>query len=202
MTCLVCLLLLAVIMDLKSYKISNYLIIFGLISGILFNFYEYGWASVSNSFFGILLPILLLFSLFIIKALGAGDIKLFSVVGSFYGITYVFKSIVAAFIIGAAMSLIYLIKYRLVFYRLHHLATYIQFIISIYPRQGVFEKNIVQSSELNKLQDTQLGIKKKIEPYYDRKRDGNQGAIHFSVAIFGAVLAQIFFDFIRFLKIF
>lgn len=181
-------------MDLKSYKISNHLIIFGLIIGILFNFFEYGWTSISISFLGILLPILLLFPLFLIKALGAGDIKLFSVLGSFYGVTYVFKIIVAAFIIGAVMSLVYLIKYKQVFYRLHYLVTYFQTIIFNASRQGVTEKNskaIFGDSELNAQQENQMGIKRKIEPYYDRKRDGNQGVIHFSFAILGAVLVLL-----------
>ncbi len=178
MTCLVCLLLLAVIMDFKSYKISNPLIIIGLILGILFNFYEYGWTSISIWFCGILLPILLLFPLFLMKALGAGDIKLFSVIGCFYGLTYVLKSIVAAFFIAAVMSIIYLIKYRQVFYRLHHLVNYIQ---------------TISSKHLSVWQNTETGVKKEIEPYYDRKRDGYQGVIHFSAAILAAILLQLIF---------
>lgn len=168
MTCLVCLLLLAVRMDLKSYKISNYLILCGLVPGILFNFLKYGWTGISLWFPGILLPVLLLFPLFLIKALGAGDIKLFSLIGSFYGTSYVFKSIVTAFVLGAVMSLIYLIKYRQVFYRFHYLITYIQTTISSHTG-------------------------KEIKPYYDRKKDGDQGVIHFSVAILGAILLQILF---------
>ena len=126
MACLVCLLLLAVIMDLRSYKISNHLILTGIITGILFDVYEYGRTGIRLWLPGILLPVILLFPLFIIKVLGAGDIKLFSVIGSFYGTSYVLKSIAAAFILGAVMSLIYLIKYRLVFYRFRHLFNYIR----------------------------------------------------------------------------
>jgi len=95
MACLVCLLLLAVRMDLRSYKISNHLILIGIITGFLFDVYEYGQAGISLWLPGILLPVILLFPLFIIKALGAGDIKLFSVIGSFYGAAYVLKSIAA-----------------------------------------------------------------------------------------------------------
>lgn len=126
MACLVCLLLLAVITDLRSYKISNHLILTGIITGILFDLYEYGQAGISLWLPGILLPVILLFPLFLIKALGAGDIKLFSVIGSFYGAAYVLKSIAAAFILGAVMSLIYLLKYKMVFSRFRHLFNYIR----------------------------------------------------------------------------
>lgn len=171
MTCLVCLLLLAVIMDLKSYKISNYLILTGVFTGFIFHLFEHGRAGISLCFFGMIVPIVILFPLFIIKALGAGDIKLFSVIGSYMGIIYVFKSIAAAFIIGAVMSLIYLIRYRQVFYRFHSLFCYIQTVISNFTGQ----------------EKTREGIK----PYYDRKRDGNKGVIHFSIPILGAVLLQV-----------
>ncbi len=113
-------------MDLRSYKISNHLILTGIITGILFDFYEYGQAGISSWLPGILLPVILLFPLFLIKVLGAGDIKLFSVIGSFYGAAYVLKSIAAAFILGAVMSLIYLLKYKMVFSRFRHLFNYIR----------------------------------------------------------------------------
>jgi prepilin peptidase CpaA len=173
MTSLVCLLLLAVILDLKSYKISNYLILTGVFSGIFFQYYECGWAGISLCFLGIIVPILLLFPLFIIKALGAGDIKLFSVIGSYMGIFYVFKSIAAAFIIGAVISLIYLLRYGQVFRRFHYLFCYIQTVISNFTDQGI--------------------NREAIKPYYDRKRDGYKGIIHFSIPILGAVILQVIF---------
>ncbi len=196
MTCLVCLLILAVIMDFKSYRISNHLIIFGLILGFLFNFFEYGWTSISLWFSGVLLPILILFPLFLIKALGAGDIKLFSVIGCFYGTAYVFKSAVAAFLIAAVMSLIYLLKHRRDFYRLHHLVTYIQTVRPnyLYKRGKVkITEPIGRHSELNSHRDMGTEVNKKPEPYYFGEYDGNQGSIHFSPAILAAVLLQTIF---------
>ncbi|QHQ60251.1 hypothetical protein Ana3638_05205 [Anaerocolumna sedimenticola] len=101
-------------MDLKSYKISNLIITFGLILGFIMNYSEQGWTSLSLCFFGMLLPVLLLFPLFLMKALGAGDIKLFSVVGCFCGAANVYHSIGAAFVIAAFLSMLHLIKHRYV----------------------------------------------------------------------------------------
>jgi len=174
MTCLVCLLVLAVIRDIKSCRISNYLIVFGLIVGILFHHFENGWTSISIWGPGILIPVLFLFPLFLLKALGAGDIKLFSVIGCFYGTAFVIKSVGAAFLIAAVMSFIYLIKHRLVFQRLHYLVTYIQTITSNYYNKrlkGKTEETICRFSDLS----LQLGV------------------IHFSPAILTAVLLQLIF---------
>ncbi len=194
MTCLVCFLVLAVIMDMKSYRINNHLIIFGLVFGSLFHFGEYGWTSISLWLFGILLPVLFLFPLFLIKALGAGDIKLFSVIGCFYGITYVYKSVMAAFIIAAFLSLIYLIRNKQVFLRLHHLVSYIRNVKSQYLfKKTKTKESVYQNPEYGVNQDTQSGAENKPEPYYDRERDGSQGIIHFSPAILISVLLQVIF---------
>lgn len=175
MICLICLLLLAMHKDFKSYKISNHLILSGFIIGLIFNLYEAGWMGVVIWFLGVMIPCILLFSLFLLKVLGAGDIKLFSVVGGFYGTSFVLKSILVAFIIAALMSVIHLVKYKQVFYRLHYLVNYIQ---TAYQRDNLSHQGI---------------NKKKIVPYYDVKRDGYDGVIHFSVAILAATLIQVLF---------
>lgn len=129
--------------------------------------YENGWTGVPMFFFYIFLPILLLFPLFLIKGLGAGDIKLFSVIGSFYGAGFCLKSIAAAFFAAGILSVIHLIKYKQVFYRFRYLISYLKSVFFIF--QG--------GSKLNKLPN-----------YYDVERDGYQGVIHFSVAILVSVI--------------
>jgi prepilin peptidase CpaA len=177
LACLVVLLLLAVWKDLNSYKISNQLILIGIIIGFLFNLFETAWTGVVIWFGGIFLPVILLIVLFLFKVLGAGDIKLFSVVGGFFGASYVVNSIVIAFFAAAVLSLIQLIKYKQVRYRFHYFISYIQKMIQInqFTKQGI--RNF------------------KIIPYYDIERDGYKGVIHFSAAILSAVLIQTFFHF-------
>ncbi len=177
MTCLIFLLLLAVWMDIKSFKVSNRLILGGIIIGLVFNLYEVGWFGIIKSFCGIMAPIVLLFFLFLFKVLGAGDIKLFSVIGSFFGITYVLHAIVISFFFAGILSVIHLIKYRQVFDRLQYLVDYFQ---TTYLKYSIGKK----------------GIKRiQIVPYYDLKRDGYKGVIHFSIAIFSAVLIKVLLQF-------
>ncbi len=166
--------LFAVLKDMKSFKISNHFILIGIILGFLINVSEAGRTGLVTCFCGVLTPVILLFLLFLIKVLGAGDIKLFSVAGAFYGTSFVLKTILIAFLFGAVMSVIHLIRHRLVFCRLRHFIRYIQVIYKKYtvPQQGAGRFEIL--------------------PYYDLARDGYQGVIHFSIAIFLAVSAQIF----------
>jgi prepilin peptidase CpaA len=171
LVCLVCLLSLATYKDLTSYKIKNQLIYLGLFLGILFCTYENGWTGILLGISGAIVPIIILFPLFLFKVLGAGDIKLFSIVGCFYGVTYVIHLIWIAFIIAAVISVIHLIKHKNMFFRLQVLVNYIQTI----------SKNKVSSR-----------VGKKIVPYYDIKKDGYEGVIQFSPAILLAVLTVTF----------
>ncbi|BCJ92472.1 hypothetical protein acsn021_00410 [Anaerocolumna cellulosilytica] len=172
-TCLVLLLVLAVLKDLESYKIPNKLIIIGLVNGFFISVYEHGGTGVIQWVLGIVIPILLLSPLFLLKTLGAGDIKLFSVIGSFYGTAFVLQSILIAMFVAAVMSVIQLLRHKQVFYRFNYFKEYIQLLFK----------------------NKQLGIKKGIIPYYDRKRDGVKAIIHFSLAILVGFLIQIFYPF-------
>lgn len=103
------LLLAAAGMDLRTEKISNRLIVFGLAAGIglvLCGSYEGRWY---DSLAGALLPVALCWILFRIHAVGAGDIKLFSVIGCLNGVSVVINSMAAAFFIAAVYALIRLI---------------------------------------------------------------------------------------------
>jgi prepilin peptidase CpaA len=166
LTCLVCLLLLAVIKDFLSYKISNYLVLSGFILGFIIHVCENGWTRIPMFFFYIILPILLLFPLFLIKALGAGDIKLFSVIGCFYGSGFCLKSIAVAFAVAAIISVIRLIKYKQVRYRFQYFLDYIKSTYLMF----------------------RLGKLNTLPVYYDVKREGYQGVIHFSIAILASVI--------------
>lgn len=171
--CLIFLILLGVYRDLKSYKISNLIIAVGIPVGFVFQIYECGRKGIVLGLFGSLFPILFLFLLFLFKVLGAGDIKLFSVVGSFLGISFVFQTIIIAFLLGGLLSIIHLVKSKQVFCRLQFLADYIQ----------------SYRSKVNCLNEK--GEKQFVIPYYDIQKDGYVGTIHFSLAILGALIIQI-----------
>lgn len=158
------------------------MIVFGLYSGIGFQFIEFSGTSVVNLFGNILssivLPILILFPFFLFKVLGAGDVKLFSVIGSYFGIAFVTRTILYSFLMGALLSLVYLIKERQFQQRLTYFMNYFR---QIQYRSS----NFVEETEKDSFV---------IPPYYDVKKNNYQGVIHFSLSIFFAVLIQLLLE--------
>ena len=94
----------AVVMDTKSGTISNRLIISGLIWGLAFRLMEEGSAGAVHFLVNISIPVILLFLLFQLRVLGAGDIKLFSVAGGFLTTTQLFYLIPTAFAAAAVIG--------------------------------------------------------------------------------------------------
>lgn len=165
---------LAVYQDVRSYKIKNSLIGIGLISGALINLLEVGLTKFYPFVIAMGLPILMLFPLFVFKVLGAGDIKLFSVIGCYLGIRPVFKIIIISFFMGGIISIIYLIHTKSFTKRYMHLISYISEL-----KKG--NKLVINKDKID--------IKNiEIVPYYKKERDGREGIIHFSIAILLAVI--------------
>ena len=94
----------AVIMDLRFRKISNRLILTGLCMGLIRRLLLEGSAGLSAGVIHILLPVIFLYLLFWIGVLGAGDIKLFSLIGGFVNLRELTTCVMAAFVIGGIWS--------------------------------------------------------------------------------------------------
>lgn len=144
----------AVWTDVKTCRISNRLIIGGLSLGLLSQFYAYGVWGMGVFLVNVSIPVILLYLLFLMRALGAGDIKLFSVISSIWNLKIACITIAAGFLAAALMSFCKLIYYRNLFSRLYIFWNYLcQTLVS-----GKIEK-------------------------YPRDMHGKQSIIHFSVAI-------------------
>ncbi len=118
-------------------------------------FTEAGYQGIFNWLQGVLLPIFLLWILFYYRMLGAGDIKLFSVIGGMYGSRIIINTIILAFFAGGVLSVIRLFLTGGFKYRLQYLAVFI-------------------SNQKNQ---------KTMKKYYEKDRDGREPVIHFTVAI-------------------
>ncbi len=91
--------------DLRTFKIPNRLCILGVVSGLFFNLFFYGLNGVKMSLFGIFCPVVMLYILFLINVIGAGDIKLLMGIGAFVSKKIIFI-IIATFVIASIYSLI------------------------------------------------------------------------------------------------
>lgn len=153
--CLVGVLVLAALEDFTRYQVSNRLIIAGWITGMIFSFCNNDLAGIISWCLNVTVSILLLFFLFRFKMLGAGDIKLLSVISGFMGISLAIEVFEVAVIIGGVFSVVKCIRYGYLINRLSYFRQYISELLS----------------------------KRCIRAYYVKKRDGDTVVIPFSVAI-------------------
>ena len=124
---LLLLLLLAALADLKTDRIPNGFIMFGIIigaSGSLWNNLSLRQTAVS-----MFLAFLLLYPLFKIGALGAGDVKVFMMIGSFLEVGAFLTVLAAAFVIGALCSLIKLLAEHNGRERMYYFLSYISEVV-------------------------------------------------------------------------
>ena len=100
------LLTVAAIGDFKNYRISNRLILTGLGCAFLFRLVGGKVASIIWFLPDIVFPVVILYFLYLSGILGAGDIKLFSVVCAFTNLRFTALCMAAAFVAAAGYGLI------------------------------------------------------------------------------------------------
>ena len=108
---LLILLLGAAFTDIKEGRIPNLFIVLGLVVGIFYRIFVVSDKHYCLLIFGILLPVVVFFPLFLLRAMGAGDIKLMAVTGAFFGISENVKCIVLAIFIAGIIAVVKLIIY-------------------------------------------------------------------------------------------
>lgn len=109
---LITVLLLAAIMDLKSYRIPNLLTFPGMLAALTYYTVTGGWSGFLFSFKGAIVGILLLIVPYFMGGMGAGDAKLMGTVGSFIGAENVFMAFLFSALAGGLYSVVMLIIYR------------------------------------------------------------------------------------------
>ncbi|MDD2972325.1 MAG: A24 family peptidase [Lachnospiraceae bacterium] len=102
-------LLVATVMDIHTGRIQNQFLLISLIAGLIHQILRSGLQTIPTSLMGLILSILILFPLFMIKGLGAGDVKLFGIIGFFLSSNQyreLFTLMFAALIIGVIQAVI------------------------------------------------------------------------------------------------
>ena len=150
--------------DLTRYQVPNALMASALCIS-LFRLFELQEVSLLFSWLaGIFIPFILCFIFYRCHMIGASDIKLFSVIGSFVGVNRICSIMVTALFFGAAMAIVKMIIRKNFFRRFRRLINYV----------------------------TECMQEKKVLPYYDRKVEGEDGVIPFTIAISLATLFCVF----------
>lgn len=105
--CLVVLLAIALLYDLKLHRIPNWLTATGLIAGIAMHCYFQGLTGLVASLGGAVVGLVLLLPLYIKQAMGGGDVKLMSACGSILGPMLSLYAVGASLIMGGVIGLVY-----------------------------------------------------------------------------------------------
>lgn len=160
-------LIFAVCFDWKYYQIPNWLICTGYGIGFFYQSVFHGIAGSILWFQGMLFPIVSLFIFFYCKMIGAGDIKLFSVVGGVSGIYSVIDVMTVSLFFGGLLSVIFIVRYKNLKNRLQYLLTYFS--------------NVIRQKKILPYVQQKGGV-------YGKKDHIKEGHVHYSMAILCAVV--------------
>ncbi len=133
----------------------NALVIAALVISLVRHVEMQGLIGVGLWFIGIIVPFFLTYFFYKLRMIGASDVKIFCVVGSFAGVEACLKIMFVSIFTGAVLALIKVVRKKNLRYRLNYFLQYIY----------------------------QWKQNKKPYQYYDREKDGDDSIIPFTVAI-------------------
>ncbi len=102
-------LILAVITDLKTRKIPNSLIVFGLSASLVCQCVAIEGAGGLNWLAGVMVAFVCFIPLYVLRGMAAGDVKLMMAVGGFLGYPFIIKAVACVFLSGGVMALIFIL---------------------------------------------------------------------------------------------
>lgn len=123
---LVLLILLAVISDIKTFKIKNIISLAFITTGLATNLAISGLKGFADSAAATILPFVLLFILYVLKMLGAGDIKLFCSIGAIGGTSFVLNTLAYSFLSGGVIALAIMLLRKNAKARALHFTAYVK----------------------------------------------------------------------------
>ena len=96
--------------DVRYRRIPNAFVLATLISGLTLNFATGGLSGGLNSVGGCLFAFILMFTLHVFGAMGAGDVKLFAAVGSVVGAKLVLPTFVVVVLTGGLLAVVSVLR--------------------------------------------------------------------------------------------
>jgi len=103
----------AAVYDVRYRRIPNWLSVGGVLLGLSLNTFLYqGWPGLSFALLGMAIGFGVYFSLYMLRAMGAGDVKLMAAVGAIVGWHDWFGIFLITAIVGGAMALILMATHK------------------------------------------------------------------------------------------
>lgn len=138
---LLIILLVAVVMDVCFDKIYNEWICFAVMAGLSYAVWKGGTNGLMLALVSMMIPVMLLYPLFMVNCLGAGDIKLLAATGCFLAVRETVICLGISFFIGALFSLLKMIAERNFFKRMGYFFSYVHDVVQsrewkLYAEEG------------------------------------------------------------------
>ena len=111
---LVLLLVAAAVIDYRSFRIPNRLTGTGLVLGLALGAIASGLDGFLSALGGAAAGMALLLPMYILRVMGAGDVKLMAAAGSFLGLSQIVPAVLAVFITGGVAALVFVVAHRCV----------------------------------------------------------------------------------------
>src|SRR5687767_3708853 len=96
--------------DLRSRRIPNWLVVAGLLAGVTLNVVLAGWSGLLAAALGFALALAVYVPLFILRAMGGGDVKLMAAVGCMAGPQNWLTIFILASLAGGVMAIVILLS--------------------------------------------------------------------------------------------
>jgi prepilin peptidase CpaA len=125
---LMLLLVIAAVCDYRTYRIPNRLVACGAVFGVIYTTVMppvlHGTALFPLS--GVVVGLLLFLPLYLLRAMGAGDVKLLAMIGTFLGPLETFYAALASMIVGGILSILWVLAHGRTLHMLQNLAAFFQ----------------------------------------------------------------------------
>jgi prepilin peptidase CpaA len=113
--------LIAAVFDIRYRRIPNWLVLTGILFGFLLNTFLFGGTGAAASFLGGGLAFLIYFPLFVIRGMGAGDVKLMMAVGFVVGPANWLGILFSTAVLGGLFAVILLLRWGQLAQTMHNL---------------------------------------------------------------------------------
>lgn len=104
-------LVVAVWQDATVRRIPNRVVLFGTVAAMVLSVFP-GGTGFGNAVAGLVAGLVVLLPFYLLRVMGAGDVKLLAAVGAFVGFPGVFGVVLVTFLAGGLMSLVWAIRTR------------------------------------------------------------------------------------------
>jgi prepilin peptidase CpaA len=98
--------------DIRFRRIPNWLVLPCILLGIALNSFLFEWAGLKSSLLGVGLAFIVYFPMYLLRGMGAGDVKLMAALGAWLGMPLTFYVFIASSLAAGVYAVVLIVLYR------------------------------------------------------------------------------------------